>query len=640
MSNYEFDLIEKLSPISDERLAEIASLEIVRDLLDETIAEGGIPIGRLPAARTLGSARRGRISVAHQPRARILAAMVVAGVVAFASIALATNGTPLLFPRGVSTAAAKTGTTSHRAWRLASMITHQALAEGALSAAPASMLSCPTETQCYAVSDPPITRFGNVHDYLMDLGPGSVGVSSDGGNSWTNEPLPAGVVLTTPLVCQGASDCTAGAVLLQGGQTIAQVAPEDTSTQIGLLLGANGQASPANCSVEGNVGLSEDQTLAALADFSSIVSAVLAAPTTNSCASSIATQVRFTIAYAGSSLLGAEGLPPLLSSGPVMSSASIDPVEQSLQSMTLYGTSDATAALESTTDGGATWSTVPLPSDTGPLLSLTCPTSSTCMGIALTTTSLSGELPWTITPSHGNVDPVEFIETVDDGANWTTSSFPGSSDAPYSLTCSDASTCLAVGSVIGANGGLSYAQEGLVLQTTDGGSTWGSATIPSGLEVVGQATCPSPTACFAIGDTASAPVVLSSIDGGSTWTMLSVPSTVSSITSISCATPTNCSLSGRLPGGVNFGRGAGPGGSFVAGPNGDYSPVDGPGSGPAMIASTTDGGSAWSIQSFGWREANGNQLVATEQVVCSPSDACVAIGGSSGFSTPVLTGSS
>ena len=134
--------------------------------------------------------------------------------------------------------------------------------------------------------------------------------------------------------------------------------------------------------------------------------------------------------------------------------------------------------------------------------------------------------------------------------------------------------------------------------------------------------------------------MLSSLNGGSTWSVVVGPSTLSWITSISCSTPTNCSLSGRLPGGVNYGRGPGPNGSFVEGPNGPYSPVNGPGSGPAMIASTTDGGSTWSIQSFGWQEADGNQLVATEQVLCFPSNACVAIGGSSGFSTPVLAGSS
>ena len=168
--------------------------------------------------------------------------------------------------------------------------------------------------------------------------------------------------------------------------------------------------------------------------------------------------------------------------------------------MTLYGTSDTTAVLESTTDGGTSWSTVPLPSGTGPLLSLTCPTSSTCMGIALTTTSLEAELPWMLSPTRPNVEPVEFIETSDDGASWTASSFPVPSDAPYSLTCSDASTCLAVGSVLGGDSGF-YAQAGLVLQTTDGGTTWVSSTIPSDLEDVGQATCPSPTACSRLAKT-------------------------------------------------------------------------------------------------------------------------------------------
>jgi hypothetical protein len=467
MPNYEPNVIERLSSIHDEQLAEIAGSEIARDLFDEILDNAKIDIDprvlldsaeltlRQPGPET-APARRHRNPVSRGRRVRILAAMMVTAAAVFALVALTSNGTPLLFPRGASDTALGTAPQPHRAWHLTGVISHQALSEGGLPSAATSNLSCPTESQCYAVSNPPITRLDSVPDYLLDLGSGAVDVSSDAGTNWTSEPLPTGVVLTTPLVCQGSSDCTAGAVLLQQPQTLAQVAPQDMSTQIASLLGSNGQATPANCGVDGSVGaLSEDQTLAALADFGDIASAVLKAPTTNSCASTIASQVLFTVAYAGSSLLGPEGLPALLGGNSVLSSTSLDSVEQSLQSMTLYGTATATAALESTTDGGATWSTVALPSGAGPLLSLTCPTSSTCMGIALTTMALTDELPWMVTPSRGNVEPVEFVETTDDGESWTASNFPTSADAPYSLTCLDTTTCLAVGSVISTNAGIS-----------------------------------------------------------------------------------------------------------------------------------------------------------------------------------------
>ena len=112
----------------------------------------------------------------------------------------------------------------------------------------------------------------------------------------------------------------------------------------------------------------------------------------------------------------------------------------------------------------------------------------------------------------------------------------------------------------------------------------------------------------------------------------------------------SCSISGQITSGITSGGswhsiGSGPPGyssGGVSGPNGAFNPVDGPNSGPAMILSTGDGGATWEPQTFGWREANGNELLETTDVQCPAENVCVAIGGDASLAVqpvPVLVGS-
>jgi photosystem II stability/assembly factor-like uncharacterized protein len=326
--------------------------------------------------------------------------------------------------------------------------------------------------------------------------------------------------------------------------------------------------------------------------------------------------------------------------------------------MAVYNTHGTSAMLETTTDGGATWNTTSLPIGTGPVISLTCPSTSTCMALTLDHTVIG---PYDAIPGVSyNVpifEPVSFTETTNDGASWSTTSFPNPREEPISITCSSTTSCLAVGSyATGVPVGIpigAHLDPGLVLSMTNGGSSWAPATVPSDVAEVTEATCPLASVCFAIGDQGLPGIpgeVLSSIDGGLTWAIVALPSRLDdpSLTSISCASVTSCSISGQITvhiegsSGQQSSIGSGSSsfsGQGVSGPNGPYSPVDGPNSGPAMILSSTDGGETWDVQTFGWREVNGNELLGTTDVQCPSENSCVAIGGSSSLAVPVLVGS-
>jgi photosystem II stability/assembly factor-like uncharacterized protein len=583
------------------------------------------------------------------PRRVLVALLLVALVGTITVIETRVGATQRLFPLGSHAAAPNTGPGVKRSWHLTSVIAHQIDAENQIADEPAAMLSCATTMQCFAISDPPTIAFTSAPDYLMDLGAGFLDVSGDGGISWTSESLPAGTVLTTPLECEGPDDCVAGALLFGQGQSVSQLAPSNASSIVQGLLNPGGAGS-SNSSCELNAfggsgplhpssdGLSESETLAVLDDFGAVAARIGSWPYSNQCADNLMRGVRDIVAYQPEG----EGLSSLSGEDPFSSSA-LASLARDLQSMTLYETSGMTAVVESTTDGGTSWSTVTLPSGTGPVVGLTCPTIATCEGLAWTNPFQSTDAaPWTDYGNYQGIEPTQFIETTDDGATWTTSSYPDALDA-RSLSCSDANTCVATGAIasVTSSGNPDFATQGLVLTTSDGGASWTPATIPSSVAIVADPTCPTTETCYATGDaTTNGSVVLSSDDGGSTWDTVPLPASLTGaqLTSISCPTTTSCALSGELPGGVQIARGTN-GYSFVGGPKGEYSPVSGPGSGPAMIVSTDDSGTTWTTQTFGWREADGNQLVSTTQVSCSSPDDCLAIGGSSSFSSPVLAGS-
>ncbi len=96
------------------------------------------------------------------------------------------------------------------------------------------------------------------------------------------------------------------------------------------------------------------------------------------------------------------------------------------------------------------------------------------------------------------------------------------------LSCSSASTCLAVGSAAGP-------PEGFVAATTDGGRTWGQQLLPAGVMHLRALACLSADHCVAAGNRTDGPALLGTSDGGRTWRSLTYPTDVRSLASVSCA---------------------------------------------------------------------------------------------------------
>jgi hypothetical protein len=170
--------------------------------------------------------------------------------------------------------------------------------------------------------------------------------------------------------------------------------------------------------------------------------------------------------------------------------------------------------LLATTNGGATWNAGSYPSgyglSSGGLYAVSCPTTSDCIA--------AGE-------GNGAV----ILATTDGGATWTAESYPSgyglSSGYLLGVSCPTRSDCLAVGQ--------SAASTAVAIRTTDGGSTWSAETLPSGLGGADlfSVSCTSATSCVAVGpdndittaDGNQTAVVVETSNGGSTWSLSSLP---------------------------------------------------------------------------------------------------------------------
>jgi hypothetical protein len=97
----------------------------------------------------------------------------------------------------------------------------------------------------------------------------------------------------------------------------------------------------------------------------------------------------------------------------------------------------------STTDGGAVWTGHPLPADVGPT-AVACPTTSTC--------EMVGFLgPATDFPMGGTG---EILRSIDLGADWVSQTVPSETGDLDAIACPSATTCYAAGAGNDGVGGL------------------------------------------------------------------------------------------------------------------------------------------------------------------------------------------
>jgi photosystem II stability/assembly factor-like uncharacterized protein len=156
---------------------------------------------------------------------------------------------------------------------------------------------------------------------------------------------------------------------------------------------------------------------------------------------------------------------------------------------------DTTGAfVETSADGGVTWTTVPTVIGAGSSLSsLVCLSPTDCLAIALLASG------------------AEVVRSSDLGTTWVPLSLPDGVGSAFSLSCTSATTCFVM-------------SQTATFVSSDAGATWATATLPS--EIASEANivaaaCETATKCFAVATATFfyLPIILSSSDGGLTWSI-------------------------------------------------------------------------------------------------------------------------
>lgn len=307
-------------------------------------------------------------------------------------------------------------------------------------------VDCPSTSVCVAVGD------GN--------GSGLVELSSDGGKSFTDVPVPAGTPELRAVTCSDTSHCVA-----VGGSTAL------VSTDGGLswsLVYAGLNLSAVSC-------LSEDICVAGAGN------------------------------YGADPVVSSEG-----GSTWQVSTNSNPLIDISCTSTTCFGLGPESPYVYSTQDEGTTWQATVLSNylnedDASPSSVACLPATTSCIAV---TQRLLGS------------GPAPAFMTNDDGSTWTDISpaFPPGSSTMIAISCPTATTCYTLGgpvsltttdagtswtSVAGPDGPLSPSGKGIIA---------GSQTL----------SCSSASTCVVVGYDSSGPAAASTSDGATTWTQATI----------------------------------------------------------------------------------------------------------------------
>ena len=210
------------------------------------------------------------------------------------------------------------------------------------------------------------------------------------------------------------------------------------------------------------------------------------------------------------------------------------------------GAASNSQTMFTTTDGGQSWTTLPVPGGSGTAaLLLSCATALNCDSLQ--------NVPGPVGLGLRYISNV----TTDGGHTWSSAAMPGAFRG-YALVCSSPDLCIAAGTeptTYRITDPTTQGRPAAVLYSSDGGVTWTRGSVPAGGDLIGSMSCADPSHCMAI-DTAFGPGhrssgVLITDNGGQTWS--ASPSsnlTPLNLLTISCPTDSDCWVSGStLPAG-------------------------------------------------------------------------------------------
>ena len=195
--------------------------------------------------------------------------------------------------------------------------------------------------------------------------------------------------------------------------------------------------------------------------------------------------------------------------------------------------------------------------------------------------------------------------TTDGGSAWHPArvpSVPGGLTTLLGVSCPTITVCFVVGD---SSNGVA------ILNTDDQAISWSLQSPPSGLDKLNGISCPTSSMCIAVGDTVnSGGVAIITTDGGADWSYLTNTPVVTSFQGVDCTSTNDCWL-------VGYDQSGGSSASFTS---------DTP-----VMFSTTNGGNSWNqvdlpTQSSGMPDGWYVQNDALASISCNPGGYCAASG--------------
>jgi len=362
---------------------------------------------------------------------------------------------PLAPPTPVNSLVAVTCVTASKCWAVGSTVGSGGAPNGAAliattnggaswtnqpipaTAAYLSAVACSTPLQCVAVGE----------------GQGNQGVAiatNNGGTTWTQASVPAGIGDVTTVTCRSDRRCMAIGSLSTGDAGLASTSAGVTWSQTGTLSGGTAGASGVSCVDDQHCWVTGHTVVGAV----QVAGAVVA--TSNGGAS--------------------------------WSTLPIPPGSGSLNSVScVQGPADQAGSAPGGTAGGQV-TVPPAPGSAAP--TTTSPPAVGLAGVRCVVVGTTANTPNVARIGHGLV-----FTTANGGATWASQPAPASVAAFFGVSCIGVDTCAAVGSTV-----ASSPTAGVLLFTGAAAKPWKGATTVTSPEPLLGMVCASSSQCVAVGE--------------------------------------------------------------------------------------------------------------------------------------------